>query len=98
MYGVLGAAYATLAAYMAALLVSIFLGKRAFVLPVPVVDTVKIILSTLVMGLAMRMITFGGNIYIELLVSGLIGGLSYLLSIIVLGVVGTRNFLSGQCK
>jgi len=94
-YGVLGAAYATLAAYMVALVVSVILGKKAFVLPVPVVDSMKIVLAALVMGLVMSLVTFGDNIYIELLVSGLIGGLSYFLMIFVLNISMFRGRLRG---
>lgn len=90
-YGVLGAAYATLAAYIIALVVSIMLGKQAFVLPIPVVESMKIILAALVMGLVMSIVSFESNIYIGLFISTLVGGISYLLMVLVLDVSTARK-------
>ncbi len=92
-YGVLGAAYATVAAYMVALFVSILLGKKAFDMPVPIVDSLKIVLATLVMGGAMYVISYDQDIYLGLLVSSLVGCVSYVLMVFVLGVSDIRGFI-----
>ena len=49
--GVLGAAYATFAAYFLALLLSVVLGRRVLPMPIPYRDGLKIALASLLMGL-----------------------------------------------
>ncbi len=49
-YGVMGAAYATLAAYTLALYVSYLLGKKIFQAPIPLIDMLKVSLATLIMA------------------------------------------------
>jgi O-antigen/teichoic acid export membrane protein len=95
LYGVLGAAYATLGAYMAALIVSIVLGKKVFELPVPLMDLIKIILAALVMGLVISAVPYDdiGNIYISLLASSLVGCVSYILMMLVLNASHSRAYL-----
>lgn len=51
-FGIVGAAYATLAAYMLALLMSIKLGRKVFSIPFPFLDMAKIILASIFMGIA----------------------------------------------
>ena len=50
-YGLMGAAYATFAAYFLALLLSAAMGRRRFSVPIPYSDGFKIILASLIMAL-----------------------------------------------
>lgn len=55
-FGIMGAAYATLAAFALGLALSWWLGRRAFPLPWPTSDSVKIALAALAMGSAVWLI------------------------------------------
>jgi O-antigen/teichoic acid export membrane protein len=52
-FGFIGAAYATVAAYVVGIILSIFVGRRVFALPWPTGDTCKLVLATsgMILGL-----------------------------------------------
>ncbi|WP_438317038.1 lipopolysaccharide biosynthesis protein [Candidatus Caldatribacterium sp. SIUC1] len=55
-WGIIGAAYATFAAYFLALILSILLGRRVFQIPVPRLDWLKITLACIPMALVLGMV------------------------------------------
>lgn len=55
-FGILGAAYATLAAFIVAMIVNIYLGRKVFPLPSPHRDLYKVVLATTIMGVSLYFI------------------------------------------
>ena len=51
LYGSLGAAYGTFTAYAIALILSIALAHKVFTLPLPLLDALKVVLRTILMGI-----------------------------------------------
>ncbi len=94
MFGVAGAAYATLAAYMLALGLSVVLGRRAFHLPVPIRDWVKIAMASL--GCAVLLLpTLDHRGAYALAGQVLLGGFAYLALMAVLNPASCRSRARG---
>ena len=89
-YGTLGAAYATLSAYLLALLASIVLGRRIFLVPIPLWDGLKAALASLIMGLLIWPSLKYQGLY-ALAVQVLSGGLIYLVLLGLFNVGGYRT-------
>lgn len=91
-FGLYGAAYATLFAYVIGLILSIFIGRSIFCLPFPVADAVKLAVATIVMGLALWPVaqyrgvgTLTGQVLLGLMV--------YTIFLIILDVLNSRSNL-----
>ena len=89
-FGIMGAAYATVVSYAYAVVASGLLGRRAFSLPAPDIDTAKICLATVGMTLALWLMGSGHGL-IELVVQIGLGGLVYLSFIWLMNVAGVRS-------
>lgn len=92
-FGLYGAAYATLAAYAAALVGGWWLGNRTFPLPLPLAETAKVAAATLVMALALlptRPLTGAPALALQV---GL-GAAVYLAALLLLNVSGSRRHMA----
>ena len=96
-FGILGSAYATIAAYALALVLSGFVGRSVFRLPGPNGDVFKVVLAACGMGIALWQVKdFTGLAALAGQVLG--GGLVYGLLLLVLDVAGVRGrILAGIC-
>jgi O-antigen/teichoic acid export membrane protein len=96
-FGVLGAAWASLTAYLVALALSVLLGRRVFPMPVPASDWVKVALASTAMGLALLpFMAWRGQR--ALAVQVFAGGVVYLVAVILLNVGGTRRLLAQRLQ
>jgi O-antigen/teichoic acid export membrane protein len=91
-YGLMGAAYATFAAYLLAFLLSAILGRRSFAIPIPYSDGFKIAMASLFMGLALWLSLEYQGLY-ALITQVLLGGVVYLILLGLLNVEGSRTIL-----
>jgi O-antigen/teichoic acid export membrane protein len=92
-YGIFGAAYATVAAYAVAIILSWYLGNKIFPLSTPsIADIVKIIFSTAIMGVIIRLISDYHGVG-ALIVQVIIGIAVYGSAILLLDVGGIRKVL-----
>ncbi|ABA58934.1 oligosaccharide flippase family protein [Nitrosococcus oceani] len=90
--GIMGAAYGTACAYLSALVLSVILGRRYFKLPIPGYESLKIIVATLAMGLALwPLLSLKG--FTGLGVQILVGMVSYGLFVLVFNIAGSRTLL-----
>ena len=91
-YSVMGAIYATIAAYMVGLILSIILGRRWLKLPVPGLEFLKILVATVLMGLAAW--PFRTQVDIVSLIIAISAGVGvYLTTIFLLNVGGLRGLI-----
>ena len=99
-FGIMGAAYATIVSYGAALLISIALGRRAFRLPVPLLDFFKVVISTSVMVFSIAILPDFSGAFLELALSVTVGIFVYFLMILVTNAAGSRkyalNYIQGK--
>jgi len=91
-YGLMGAAYATFAAYLLAFLLSAILGKQVFSMPVPYFNGLKIALASLLMGLPLWLSLKYLGLY-ALAAQVLVGGMVYFVLLCLLNVGGYRTGL-----
>ena len=88
-YGVLGAAYATLGAFIVGLLVSWYIGKKVFMLPLPPKEFYKVILASLGMT-ASLWVTLSWRGSIMLLSQIILGGIVYVTLLLVFNLSQSR--------
>jgi O-antigen/teichoic acid export membrane protein len=91
--GILGAVYATLAAYLAALVLSWLLVRRTFPVPLPPAASWKALVATAVMALVLRLFPVAGNLVTLGLQVGT-GALVYALALLALMPARTRVWLA----
>ncbi len=91
-FGILGAAYSTVAAYALLLLLTIFIGRRVFPLPFPFWAAVKILLSSLIMMALVSVGRFPSNIW-GLLTMVALGAGGYTVAVTTFNVLGLRDYL-----
>lgn len=91
-YGLMGAAYATVMAYLLAFILSAALGRRVFPMSIPYFDGLKIALASALMGLLLLQSPVHNDLYM-LAAQVLIGGTAYLISIGLLNVCGSRTWV-----
>lgn len=91
-FGLLGAAYATFAAYLLALLLSIALGRRVFPVPIPYQDGLKITLASVLMGLLLWPSLKYQGLY-ALVAQVMVGSLAYVVLVGLFNVGGYRTKL-----
>lgn len=88
-FGAIGAGYASLIAYLFALVIGVFLGKKVFVLPFPKVDLIKILLCSIFMSLCVIPFSAIQGIF-GLIIQVVIGIIAYIGSILIFNVVNLR--------
>jgi O-antigen/teichoic acid export membrane protein len=93
LFGIAGSAYATIASYALALVLSALLGRRILALPRPNADALKIVGATLTMGLVVWHLRSSGGSALVLAQILLTGVASYGLLILALDVAGIRRRL-----
>jgi len=89
-FGVLGAAYATVASYAIALILSVGFGRRVLRVPMVPKGWYKVVVSTFIMVLALNIVNVEG-VLLSLVVSIGVGGIAYLLGAYVTDLLGTRE-------
>jgi O-antigen/teichoic acid export membrane protein len=92
-YGMMGAAYATLAAYAIALYVSYLLGKNVFKVPVPLTEMLKVSLATLVMAGVVYYLPKNGAALWQIFSAVVAGGIVYFCLILLLNVADSRAYI-----
>jgi O-antigen/teichoic acid export membrane protein len=92
LFGVQGAIYATVVAYLLAFALGVQIGRRVFPLPAPPLETLKVVAATALMVAVLWPLR--GNQGMEaLLVQALVGGAFYLLGLLLLDFAGLRSIL-----
>jgi O-antigen/teichoic acid export membrane protein len=88
--GIQGAAIATISSFALGSLFSVIFGRRYFLLPFPIIDFLKIIIATLLMGLSLWLLRdlHGWGWLMVQLATGII---SYAVGIISLNIMGIRS-------
>ena len=96
-FGIEGAAFASLIAYVIALILSFYLGKKIFSLPLPVLDLFKILLLIIMSFLILLLLPdIQGNIYFG--IKSIFGIIIYLSLILVFNIAGIRNHIFAFLK
>lgn len=92
-YGVVGAAVATVLSFLVALIGSVFLGRRLFVMPSLVWrEAFKVLLAVGLMALVINVIKIDLPLW-ELILQVCIGGFVYLIAILTLNIMNCRQWL-----
>lgn len=91
-FGILGAAYATVTAYVIGLSVSVAVGRRVFPVPFPTTQAVKIVLASGVMALVLWPLSSLEG-FVALALQVLVGAVSYAAAALGLDVGGSRTRL-----
>ncbi len=89
-YGILGAAIATMLSSLVGLLLTYYVGKRFYALPIPKMEMLKIMIASLVMILAISGL-YDMRGWGWLLVQIVLGAIVYLSTILVFNVSNIRN-------
>lgn len=92
-FGVMGAAYATIASYAIALVLSIGVGRKVLRVPIVPEGWYKVAASTFVMALAVYMVNIDG-VFLSLAVSIGVGGAAYLIGVYVTDLLGAREVVA----
>jgi O-antigen/teichoic acid export membrane protein len=96
-FGLPGAAYATVVAYLVAVIVSWKLGKREFALPVIPLQVLKIFFASMIMAAALWF-TLDYSGWLALLGQAVVAITVYTLAIFVLDLAGIRNKMAKYVK
>ena len=91
-FGIAGAAMATVVAYALALLACAVLGRRHFTLPLPWADWIKAGSATAIMAAAVFALPHSGAAWIDLLLRAGSGGVVYVISAYCLDIAGCRSW------
>lgn len=92
-FGVMGAAYATIASYAIALVLSIGVGRKVLRVPLVPEGWYKVAASTFVMALVVYMVNVDG-VFLSLAVSIGVGGITYLVGAYVTDLLGAREIVA----
>ncbi|MFD1136165.1 oligosaccharide flippase family protein [Paenibacillus urinalis] len=92
MHGIIGAAFSSIISYTLSLLITYFLGKNIFKLPIPIRDSIGIIISALIMAIVIMPFRHNDKL-ITLLFVIVLGAMVYFLSLYLLNVYSIRNKL-----
>lgn len=96
-YGIIGAAYATVIAYMLALGLSFWLGQRVFRLPVPARPFVHVLIGTISMGVGVKCMTFLVDAGIYLLIAQMgVGAVIYCVFMYMFDFMNIKSFVYGR--
>jgi len=91
-FGIIGAAWTTLAAYALYLTLSIIIGRRVFRVEFPFQPALQIVLSAAVMGIVLSMFDFPENA-VGLIEMVALGGAVYGVGVFTFDILGARNFV-----
>lgn len=97
-YGVAGAAYASVAAYGVAAVMTLFLGRSLVRLPWPALDLVKMVAACGLMALAMMSVPEVNSVALRLAMQLMLGGMVYAAAVLALNVSGMRQMLAKQIR
>jgi len=97
MYGMIGAALATLISFFLIMVITWYVGKSLFSLPIPYVDTLKITLSTIIMVFILSYISSGVDL-IGLIIEILLGITIYFSCLFLFNVSGVRLIIINSIK
>jgi O-antigen/teichoic acid export membrane protein len=90
-FGLMGSAYANVAAYGLGMTMLAWIGRRYVALPIPLMETAKITIACVLMaGVVLALPSFGA--FQDLILKGGLGALSYGAFVILLNVAGARDF------
>ena len=92
-FGLIGAAMATVLAYFGALCTCILLGRRYFVLPVPLGDWAKAACAAGLMALAVWALPEIGPAWFLLLLKAMVGAAVYGIAALALNIAGCRHWV-----
>ena len=90
-FGILGAVYATVASFAVAALLSWYLGRRAFAVPLPVAPVVKAVAACVPMALVVLVLDPAAELW-ALSGAVLAGGVAYGIGAFVLDIARCRTF------
>lgn len=91
--GIVGAAFSTVLAYGAALVACIFIGRRIFVMPIPISDWAKAALATVWMAVVILALPSLEIAALDLGLKIIAGGLCYVVAALALNVVDCRSWI-----
>lgn len=95
--GFLGAAYSTAIAYGIAMLLSLWLGRKYFTLPFPMVETTKIFIAvTAMVVILLPLSSYQGKV--ALIIQLISGSLIYIIVFWILNILGLKNKIIGLVK
>ena len=103
-FGLMGAVYATVIAYSLGLVLSFMIGRRLYTLPLPIKQTLLIILACCVMAIGVKLMPIpeAWADWIKVLVMSGFGGLIYMLMVWMLNIANCRtlikDFLSARAN
>lgn len=89
-FGLIGAAYATLVAYIFGLALSVYIGRRLFILPFPWKEAFLVSVATGIVVLLLMVVRYG-LVCDNYIVQAVVGGTLYLLLIWLLNVADVRR-------
>jgi O-antigen/teichoic acid export membrane protein len=93
-FGLPGAAAATVLAYFGALMVCAVLGRRVFALPLPWTDWIKAATATVIMAAAVFAVPDLGPAWATLISQALVGAVVYATAALLFNIAGCRSWLS----
>jgi O-antigen/teichoic acid export membrane protein len=91
--GILGAALSTVLAYGAAMIACVIIGRRIFIMPIPVRDGLRAAAATVIMATAIFALPRFEPVLLDLVLRIGVGGVSYGLAALALNVAGCRSWL-----
>ena len=103
-FGLMGAVYATVIAYSLGLVLSFMIGRKLYALPLPIKQTLLIILACCVMAIGVKLMPIpeAWADWIKVLVMSGFGGLIYMLMVWMLNIANCRalikDFLSARAN
>lgn len=98
LYGIQGAAYATVAAYGVGLMLSAVWGRKVFIMPFPSLDFLRIVGASVIMVLVLWTLFYTIKGIIGLLIQISMGIIVYGLSCMMLNVAGSRVYVLALLK
>jgi O-antigen/teichoic acid export membrane protein len=93
-YGLMGAVYATVAAYALALVISLGLGRKVFPLPFPTSELSRVVLVTLFIAVVLLLVPRGGGGWLRLSTMVGLGAAAYITAIWFADVGQVRRHLA----
>jgi len=96
-YGLMGAVYATVIAYILGLILAIIIGRKLYALPLPVKETLMILLACAIMALGVRATPIPDSWpdWVEMLIMAGIGGIIYMLIVWTFNIANCRTLAQG---
>ncbi|MBR9826274.1 MAG: oligosaccharide flippase family protein [Alphaproteobacteria bacterium] len=93
-FGLIGAAAATVIAYLLSLIICATIGQRYFALPLPWGDWIKAASATMIMAAAVYAVPDTGTAWLDLIIQAGCGAVVYVAAALVFNIAGCRGWLS----